>query len=52
MILRAVGLLHSNPRPSEADIIHGMEENFCRCGAHPRIVQAIQTAAAVMRGDR
>ena len=52
MILRAVGLLHSTPRPSEADIIHGMEENFCRCGAHPRIVQAIQTAAAVMRGDR
>jgi aerobic-type carbon monoxide dehydrogenase small subunit (CoxS/CutS family) len=51
MILRAFGLLHSNPRPSEAEIIHGLEENFCRCGAHVRIVQAVQTAAAEMRGD-
>jgi aerobic-type carbon monoxide dehydrogenase small subunit (CoxS/CutS family) len=52
MILRACGLLHSNPQPSEAEIIGGMNENFCRCGAHPRIVQAIQTAAAEMRGGR
>jgi aerobic-type carbon monoxide dehydrogenase small subunit (CoxS/CutS family) len=52
MILRACGLLHSNPQPSEAEIIEGMNENFCRCGAHPRIVQAIQTAAAEMRGGR
>jgi aerobic-type carbon monoxide dehydrogenase small subunit (CoxS/CutS family) len=52
MILRAVGLLHSNPHPSEADIIRGMEENFCRCGAHPRVVQAIQTAAAALEGGR
>ena len=52
MILRACGLLHSNPQPSEAEIIHGMEDNFCRCGAHPRIVQAIQAAAAEMRGGQ
>jgi len=50
MILRAWGLLHTNPRPTEADIVRGMEENFCRCGAHPRIVAAVQTAAAEMRG--
>jgi len=50
MILRAWGLLHTNPQPTEAEIIRGMEENFCRCGAHPRIVAAIQTAAAEMRG--
>ena len=50
MILRAWGLLHTNPRPTEADIVRGMDENFCRCGAHPRIVAAIQTAAAEMRG--
>lgn len=52
MILRACGLLHSNPQPSEAEIIHAMEENFCRCGAHPRIVQAIEAAATEMRGGR
>ena len=50
MILRAASLLHSNPNPSETEIIAGMNENFCRCGAHPRIVQAIQTAAAAMKG--
>ncbi|MGA2445996.1 MAG: (2Fe-2S)-binding protein [Opitutaceae bacterium] len=52
MILQAAGLLHANPRPSAEEIIRGMEDNFCRCGAHPRIVQAIQTAAAEMRGGR
>jgi aerobic-type carbon monoxide dehydrogenase small subunit (CoxS/CutS family) len=51
MILRAFGLLHSNPQPTEAEIIHGLEENFCRCGAHVRIVQAVLTAAAEMRGE-
>jgi len=50
MILRAWGLLHTNPHPTEADIIRGLDENFCRCGAHPRIVAAVQTAAAEMRG--
>jgi aerobic-type carbon monoxide dehydrogenase small subunit (CoxS/CutS family) len=52
MILRAWGLLHTNPHPTEAEIIHGMEENFCRCGTHPRIVAAVQSAAAEMNGGR
>jgi aerobic-type carbon monoxide dehydrogenase small subunit (CoxS/CutS family) len=50
MILRAASLLHSNPRPSAAEIIAGLNENFCRCGAHPRIIQAVQAAAAGMKG--
>lgn len=45
MILNAYGLLLKNPRPSAAEIIAGMDENLCRCGAHQRIVQAIQSAA-------
>jgi aerobic-type carbon monoxide dehydrogenase small subunit (CoxS/CutS family) len=52
MILTAVGLLNSTPKPSREQIIRGMEENFCRCGAHHRIVQAIETAAAEMKGGR
>lgn len=47
MILNAHGLLLKNPRPSAAEIIAGMDDNLCRCGAHQRIVQAIQSA---MRG--
>jgi aerobic-type carbon monoxide dehydrogenase small subunit (CoxS/CutS family) len=29
-----------------------MEDNFCRCGAHTRIIDAIQTAAAAMKGGQ
>jgi aerobic-type carbon monoxide dehydrogenase small subunit (CoxS/CutS family) len=43
MILNAYGLLLKNPRPSSAEIIAGMDDNLCRCGAHQRIVQAIQS---------
>jgi aerobic-type carbon monoxide dehydrogenase small subunit (CoxS/CutS family) len=50
MILQTVGLLRQNPRPSPADIAQYMEDNLCRCGAHARIVLAIQSAAARMSG--
>ena len=49
MIMNSVGLLMKNPDPSEKEIIHGMEENLCRCGAHKRIIMAIQTAAKEMK---
>jgi aerobic-type carbon monoxide dehydrogenase small subunit (CoxS/CutS family) len=52
MILTAVSLLRSNPQPSREQIIRGMEDNFCRCGAHTRIIDAVQTAAAAMKGVR
>lgn len=50
MILTAYSLLLKNANPTRKDIIDGMEENLCRCGAHKRIVQAIQTAAKEMKG--
>jgi len=50
MILTAYGLLLKNPSPSRQEIIEGMDENLCRCGAHTRIIQAIQSAAQTMRG--
>jgi aerobic-type carbon monoxide dehydrogenase small subunit (CoxS/CutS family) len=52
MILTAAGLLQTNPRPTERQIVAGMEQNFCRCGAHTRIIRAVQTAAAEMNGGR
>jgi nicotinate dehydrogenase subunit A len=51
MIMTAVGLLHAHPRPSRAAIVAGMEDNLCRCGAHKRIVAAIEDASRRM-GDR
>ena len=50
MILKAYSLLSDNPRLSRKEIIKGMDEHLCRCGAHPRIVQAIETAAHEMKG--
>jgi len=45
MIMNAVGLLKKMPHPTREQIIIGMEDNFCRCGAHTRIVDAIADAA-------
>jgi len=50
MIMNAVALLMKNPKPSREQIIKGMEDNFCRCGAHIRIIKAIETAAIKMEG--
>ena len=50
MILKAYSLLVSNPTPTRRDIVNGMEDNLCRCGAHVRIVEAIQTAAKALKG--
>ena len=52
MILTAASLLAANPRPSREQIIQGMDNNLCRCGAQTRILQAIQTAAVEMKGAR
>ena len=52
MIMNAVGFLLKNPEPSRQDIITGMEGNLCRCGAHIRIIKAIQTAAEEMKGGK
>lgn len=46
MIMSAYGMLQGNPKPSRAEILDGMEGNLCRCGAHQRIVEAIEAAAS------
>ena len=50
MILAACGFLRTHPNPTREEIIAGLDQNLCRCGAHVRIVEAILTAAAAMRG--
>ena len=50
MIMNAYAVLLKNPHPSPADIVRDMDENLCRCGAHTRIIQAIQHAAGEMGG--
>ncbi len=45
MIMAAVALLRDNPQPTRDDICTAMARNLCRCGAHQRIIRAIQRAA-------
>jgi aerobic-type carbon monoxide dehydrogenase small subunit (CoxS/CutS family) len=53
MIMAAVALLKKKPKPTAKEIKDGMEDNICRCGAHTRIVQAVQAAAERMAaGER
>jgi nicotinate dehydrogenase subunit A len=50
MIMATVGLLKTNPNPSEQDVARLLQGNVCRCGTNPRIVRAVRLAAARMRG--
>jgi aerobic-type carbon monoxide dehydrogenase small subunit (CoxS/CutS family) len=52
MILNAYSFLLKNPQPTRQQIIDGMENNLCRCGAHIRIIRAIEDAAGEMKGAR
>jgi len=49
MVMAAVGLLKTNPNPSEPDIARLMDRSVCRCGTYPRIVQAVRLAGSRMR---
>jgi nicotinate dehydrogenase subunit A len=48
MIMSAKVLLDSNRAPTEADIRNALAGNLCRCGAHSRIIKAVQRAAREM----
>ena len=45
MILSATSLLSKTPNPSDEQIVTAMNGNVCRCGIHPRIVNAVRRAA-------
>ncbi len=52
MILQGYSLLLKNANPSREEIVADMDRNLCRCGAYSRIVDAIRTAAAELRGGK
>jgi aerobic-type carbon monoxide dehydrogenase small subunit (CoxS/CutS family) len=49
MIVSAVGLLCSDPNPTDEHIARYMNGNICRCGTYPRIVAAVKQAAQSLR---
>lgn len=48
--MAAAALLKRDPTPSE-DAIRAAITNICRCGIYPRLIEAIQQAGRVIRGD-
>ena len=52
MIMSAVALLARQPSPTDEQIIRAMNGNICRCGSHPRILEAVRRAAATDRSTR
>ena len=45
MLMNAYALLLENPSLKRDEIIKGMDNNICRCSAHTRIVQAIESVS-------
>ena len=50
LVMAAKALLDQSPAPSDADIVDALDGHLCRCGAHPRVVRAVQRAGALLRG--
>jgi aerobic-type carbon monoxide dehydrogenase small subunit (CoxS/CutS family) len=52
MLMNATALLLKNPKPTRQEIVEGMTDNLCRCGAHVRIIQAIETVSTQTKGGK
>jgi len=52
MILTAWAFLKKKPKATRAEIVAAMEGNLCRCGAHVRILDAVEAAGQASGGAR
>jgi carbon-monoxide dehydrogenase small subunit len=52
MIMTAADFLEQNPDPTDEEIRHALEGNFCRCTGYHNIVEAIKYAAEKSRGSK
>ena len=49
MVMSSVGLLQTNANPKREEIVQSLQGNICRCGTHPRVIEAVQRAAKMMQ---
>jgi len=49
MVMSSVGLLQTKANPKREEIVQFLQGNICRCGTHPRIIEAVQQAAKMMQ---
>jgi aerobic-type carbon monoxide dehydrogenase small subunit (CoxS/CutS family) len=52
MILGAVALLRAKPRPTDEEIVAGMNGHLCRCNGYVKVVNAVRRAVATMQAGR
>jgi aerobic-type carbon monoxide dehydrogenase small subunit (CoxS/CutS family) len=45
ILISAKALLDRIPKPSRAEIVAALDKHLCRCGAHNRIIRAVERAA-------
>jgi aerobic-type carbon monoxide dehydrogenase small subunit (CoxS/CutS family) len=51
MVMGIYASLLNNPNATPDEVMHGeLESHLCRCGAHPRILDAVKSASAAMKG--
>lgn len=50
MLVEATAFLREHPKPAPQEIVARMERNLCRCGAHQRIIAAIESVARSTAG--
>jgi len=51
MLMAAAGLLAHTPDPTDAQIVHALEGNLCRCTGYVNIVAAVREGAQAMRAQ-
>ena len=51
ILMQAKALLSRTPQPSRTEIAAALDGNLCRCGAHHRILNAIERAGRTLAGE-
>jgi len=48
MVMAVTDLLRRNPKPTDEQILHGLEGNICRCTGYVNIVKSVKRASELM----
>jgi xanthine dehydrogenase molybdenum-binding subunit len=51
IVMKAEALLRRSPAPARDEIAHALAGNLCRCTGYVKVIDAIERAAAVRRGE-
>src|ERR1700745_53995 len=50
MVMSSVGLLQTNAKPSQEEIVRFLQGNVWRGGSHPRVIEAVENAQKMLEG--